>query len=379
MPRVLFGVTVPVTAQAFLRDQLTELAERGWDVHLVTSPDEGFELLTDLPGVTLHAIPMRRPAAPVDDARSLARWRRLIRRLRPDMVVVSTPKAGLLGMIAARVARVPVRLYHIRGLRAEGLSGPAARISLASERLAIACSTDVLVDSPSLLRTLRKRGLLRSDQGVVLGAGSCCGVDTGRFRPPTATEREHARAEFGLGDEDLVVGFVGRLAVDKGVPELIEATERARQAEPRLRLLLVGPLEDVDALGVQVQRLQASDWAVVPGALSDPLAAYWACDVFCLPSHREGFPISPLEAQACGLPVITTTATGCIDSIAPHGTGIAIAPGSVGQLQAAISSLAADPAGARRMGADARARVVDQFDQVDVRTRFVDYVTGLQR
>ena len=176
-----------------------------------------------------------------------------------------------------------------------------------------------------------------------------------------------------------MVGFVGRLAVDKGVPELIEATERARQAEPRLRLLLVGPLEDVDALGVQVQRLQASDWAVVTGALTDPLAAYWAADVFCLPSHREGFPISPLEAQACGLPVITTTATGCIDSIAPGETGVAVESGSVGQLQAAIMSLATDPESARRMGAESRARVVAQFDQVDVRARFVDYVTGLQR
>jgi glycosyltransferase involved in cell wall biosynthesis len=377
VPRVLFGVTVPVTAQSFLRDQLTDLAGLGWDVHLVTSPDDGYDLLADLPGVTVHAIPMRRPPAPLHDARSLVAWRRLMRDLEPDVVVASTPKAGLLGMVAARRARVPVRLYHIRGLRAEGLSGLAARISLASERLAIACSTDVLCDSLSLQSALIQLGLLPSGKGVVLGAGSCCGVDTSRFRPPSPSERQQARESFGLGEGDLVVGFVGRLAVDKGIPELIEAAESAHRANPRLRLVLVGPMEDSAALGRDIERLNASDWAAAPGSFPDPLPAYWAFDLFCLPSHREGFPISPLEAQACGLPVITTTATGCIDSISPGDTGLAVSPGSADELRVAIQALAADPARAHRMGVAARERVIHEYDQVEVRQRFVGYLAGL--
>ncbi|MHB1066470.1 MAG: glycosyltransferase family 4 protein [Candidatus Nanopelagicales bacterium] len=377
MPRALFGVTVPMTAQAFLTDQLVALAERGWDVHLVTSPDDGFDRLGDLPGVTVHGLPMKRPPAPLQDARSLLAWMRLVKRLRPDVVVASTPKAGLLGMVSARQAKVPVRLYHVRGLRSEALSGLVATVSRVSERLAIACSTDVLCDSPTLRSALRRLGLLRLDQGVVLGAGSCCGVDAAHFVPAGPGERSSARASLGLDDSAFVLGFVGRLSVDKGIPELIRAMRDAHAADPRVRLVLVGPLEDAGELAREVEQLASSDWALVTGPIADPRDAYWAFDAFCLPSHREGFPIAPLEAQACGLPVVTTDATGCIDSIEPGVTGLAVAVGSPNQLAEAILSLAGDPGRARAMGRAGRERVLRDFGQDDVRRRFLDHLTGL--
>ena len=113
MPTVLFGVTIPLTANAFLRDQLTELATQGWKVHLVTSPGEGFERLHELEGVQLHSIAMKRAHSVIADFKSLIEWTHLIKEIKPDLVVASTPKAGLLGMIAARIRKTPTRLYHV--------------------------------------------------------------------------------------------------------------------------------------------------------------------------------------------------------------------------------------------------------------------------
>lgn len=373
---MLFGVTVPVTALAFLRDQLTDLADQGWDVHLATAPDPGFEQLMDLPGVTVHALPMRRDPSPAADLRSLVGWRHLIRDVRPDVVAASTPKAGLLGMLAARQQRVPVRLYHVRGLRAEGLSGILRRVSLDSERIAVHCATDVLCDSDSLLARMRQLGLLRPDRGVVLGKGSCCGVDTARFRPPTPSERAQARGELGVEPDDIVVGLVGRLVPDKGVEELLSAVRDLNGSDPRVRLALVGPPEDA-SLDEATAAAVREGWAIAPGAVADPRPSYWAFDVFCLPSHREGFPISPLEAQACGLPVVTTTATGCRDSVVDGTTGLLVAPADVKALRRALAALAADAGARERMGRAGSEWTRSSFEQSAVRRRFIDYLNGL--
>ena len=379
MPRVLFSVTVAMTAQAFLRDQLAELANRGWDVHLACGDDPPGALarLAALPGVTVHELPMARPPRPIRDVASLARWNRLVGRLRPDIVVASTPKAGLLATVAARLRRTPIRLCHIRGLRAEGLKGPLAAVSRASERFAIASATDVLVDSPSLHTALREGGLLDQQTGIVLGAGSSCGVDTMWFQPPSPEQRAVARTALGAADDDFVVGFLGRLAVDKGIRELIHAASAAHEVDPRIRLALVGPVEDATGLGPELRLVDEADWGAAPGATDDPRSAYWAFDVLCLPSYREGFPISPLEAQACGLPIITTDATGCIDSIEDGATGLIVPTRDAKALEDAIVVLASNPDECARMAPLARRRAVRLFDRTTVREGFVRYLESL--
>ncbi len=376
MPKVLFGVTIPLTANAFLRDQLTELAKQGWEVHLVTSPGEGFERLNHLTDVHLHSIAMKRAPSLISDCKSLIKWMRLIKEIKPDLVVASTPKAGLLGMMAARIRKTPTRLYHVRGLRAEGLSGAVAKISLISEKLAASAATHVLCDSKSLLKKMHELGLVKPNKGTVLGAGSCCGVDIERFRPPTNDERAASRASLGLTEEDIVIGFVGRLAVDKGVQELAEAARNAHELNANLKLVLVGPLEEEDsgALSQTLKELADSPWVTLTGAVTDARPAYWAFDMFCSPSYREGFPIAILEAQACGLAVITTRATGCSDSIDPGITGLLVNSHDSSSLQAAIQTLVQDASARKTMGAAARQRTTNEFNMPMVQARFVDYL-----
>ena len=377
MPRVLFGVTVAMTAQAFLRDQLSALAQQGWEVHLACSDDDGtdsFQKLQQLENVTLHRLSMTRRPHPLRDALSLWGWLCLIRDVKPQLVISSTPKAGLLGMVAAFFLRIQVRIYHIRGLRAEGLVGAMALVSRASERIAIGAATDVLIDSSSLMETMRAQDLLPESKGEVLGAGSCCGVDIDWFRPPTPTERHNAREAIGLSNEDIVIGFLGRVAVDKGIRELVEASEALHAEYPRVRLVIVGPVEDPSELNELLREIRSMDWAVMLDSTDDSRLMYWAFDVYCLPSYREGFPIAPLEAQACGLPVVTTNATGCVDSIESNRTGLSVPRGDCPTLISALSELIESERVRKRMGAAGRNRVVQHFSSTIVKTRFINYL-----
>jgi glycosyltransferase involved in cell wall biosynthesis len=376
MRKVLFGVTIPLTANAFLSEQLVELAKQGWDVHLAVSPVDGYQQLLALEGVHVHPIPMKRGPSLFADLRSLVSWLRLIKQLRPNLVVASTPKAGLLGMLSSRIQKTPVRLYHVRGLRAEGLEGLMARISLFSEKIAISSATDVLCDSKSLLVKMRELQLLPSNGGIVLGEGSCNGVDIEHFRPPTNDERATSRAKLQLSDDDIVIGFVGRLAVDKGIKELVQAAGNAHECNQNVKLVLVGAveLEDADVLRETLEELHDSPWATLTGPITDPRSTYWAFDLFCSPSYREGFPIAILEAQASGLAVITTRVTGCVDSIEPDITGLLINARDSARLQSAIQKLEGNQSKRIIMGAAARKRAMSEFNMPMVQARFIDYL-----
>ena len=376
MRRILFGVTVPVTANMFLRDQLAQLASNQWDVHLATAPGPGFENLAELTDTHVHPLPMQRNPAPLRDLMSALSWRRLVRNLRPDIVVASTPKAGLLASLAARQQRVPVRVYHVRGLRAEGLRGFARDLGFFLERLTVSNATDVVCDSASLRSSMQVHGLLPADRGIVLGHGSCCGVNIGHFRPPSLLDRKLARDNLHLNDDDFVVGYVGRLTEDKGVADLIDAVASLRKLAKNVRLVLVGPSEYRSIIGRICAAVDAG-WVIAPGPVFDPRSSYWAFDLFCLPSRREGFPIAPLEAQACAVPVITTTATGCIDSVEAGVTGLVVEPGDVKSLAAAIRGFIGSETKLQEMGAAARDRVVRDFDQRDVNRHWMEYLNGL--
>jgi len=379
MRKVLFGVTIPLTANAFLSEQLVELAKQGWDVHLAVSPVDGYQQLLALEGVHVHPIPMKRGPSFFADLRSLVSWLRLIKQLRPNLVVASTPKAGLLGMLSSRIQKTPVRLYHVRGLRAEGLEGLMARISLFSEKIAISSATDVLCDSKSLLVKMRELQLLPSNDGIVLGEGSCCGVDVDRFRPPTSEERLISRAKLGLGEKDFVIGFVGRLAIDKGIRELVTAVGLLFRSNPEVKLVLVGPIEqeDVREISTFLREIESAPWAILTGPQDDTASSYWAFDLFCSPSYREGFPVAILEAQAAGVPVVTTHATGCTDSISPGITGLLVDPRDASMLSEAIERLMRDRALMNSMSNSARERTTHQFNKTMVQERFIQYLEPL--
>ncbi len=373
-PTILVGVTHAQTCLV-LGARLRMLREAGFHVLLVSSPGELLDRTAEREGVERIAIPMRRGIAPFADLVALLRLWRLIGRRRPDLVEFSTPKAGLLGTVAAWLRGVPRRVYMLRGLKLETSTGLKRRILLAAERLTCRCAHVVLCNSESLRFQALALGLAPARKLSLLGEGSSNGVDIRRFSPGESDIRE----QFGIPDKAPVVGFVGRLTRDKGLPELVKAFDLILRAEPSARLLLVGWYDDAeDALDKELRaRILRHPRTDCTGFVSDTAPYYRAMDVLVLPTWREGFPNVVLEAAATGIPVVTTECTGARDSVLPEVTGLLIPPGYPDAICEAVLRLIRDPKLRWRMGKAARAWVLKHYLQARVLGMTADYYRSL--
>lgn len=355
---ILVGVTRHETCLV-LRGRLRALREDGFDVTVVSSPGDLLTRTAALEGVSSVAIPIQRGIAPLADLVSLVRLWLLIGRMRPDMVEFSTPKAGFLGSLAAWLRRVPRRVYMLRGLKLETSYGLKRIVLLAAERLAARCAHVVLCNSRSLRAQAEKLGVGPAARLHLLGEGSSNGVDIDHFCPGPSMVRIRLR----LPKEAKIVGFVGRLTRDKGLPELIDAFGKILLREPDAHLLLVGWFDDgEDELTADVRdQIFTHPRIHYTGYVPDPLPFYRAMDVMVLPTWREGFPNVVLEAAATGIPVVTTLSTGSRDSVVPEVTGLLIPPGFPDAITEAVCKLLAEPERARRMGAAARVWVLEHY------------------
>lgn len=296
--RIVYCFTVPSIA-IFVRGQLAYMVAAGWDVTVGCSPGRGIDAIREREGVVVVETPTPREISPKADLKSVVRWVALLRRVRPDVLNVSTPKGGLIGALAGWLVRVPKRVYIVRGLRYESEHGLRRRLLIFAERVTIACSTDVVAVSHSVREELASAGLLRRKDAAVIGHGSSNGVDVTAIQERVnALERQAVREGFGVSDYDaFVIAFVGRLRRDKGVYELV--SKMAATGLQNARLLTVGDVEDaeliaeLDDLG---DRWISRDW------LDDIAPVLLACDVVCLSTHREGFHNVVLEAAAAGRP-----------------------------------------------------------------------------
>lgn len=366
--RVLYLITNDISAR-FLRGQLGNLIEHGFEVAVGTS-------LSDPPAafderVAVHDIEFRREPHLRADAASLWATVRLMRTVRPEIVNASTPKAGLLGMVAAWCCRVPMRVYVVRGLRFETLTGARRRLFRWLERLATACATDVIYNSSSLLGVAERERAVRRGRGRVLGAGSGNGIDVARF--DDLPSREAARAALGLETDARVVGFVGRLTRDKGVVDLVEAF---RDADDGPTLLIVGDYEAGDPVPDDTrQRIESSADIVHVPWIEDTRPAYRAMDVLAFPSYREGLPNVPLEAQLCGVPVMGYAATGTVDAIEHLVGGLLVPVGDRDALRDGLETIVSGESDAQ-LGVAGSAWVRSRFDQPALWSRLEQVYRG---
>jgi glycosyltransferase involved in cell wall biosynthesis len=357
-PLIVVGATCAETCLV-LKARLRALRSAGFRVVLITSPSPLLDSIAREEGIATLAIPMRREIAPLRDVMSLWRLFRALRRLQPNLTEFSTPKAGLLGNLAAKWCGVPARIYMLRGLRLETLTGLRRRILLAAERIAAACAHLVVCNSESLRSEAMALKIADESKLHLIGSGSSNGVDVDRFSPGPGAVRER----LGIPQHVPVIGFVGRLTRDKGVPELIDAFDQIVAAAPLARLLLVGWFdESEDSLSAELRTRIANHPSIVrTGFVADTAPYYRAMDMMVLPTWREGFPNVVLEAAATGIPVITTLSTGSRDAVLAEITGILIPAGYPEAIAEAVLRLIRHPGERQRMGMAARAWVIDEF------------------
>lgn len=379
-PRLLHVVTVPATL-SLMRGQLGHLVAAGFDVHFVCSPDESGTPVRADHGVTRHEVLLRRTLSPAADLASVVRLSALFRKLRPDIVQAGTPKAGLLGMIAAKLCGIPVRIYHMRGL--DGRAGTRGRAMAAEAAARTACTlaTQVLCVSESMRKTVIDAGFCEPGKVHVHLRGSSNGVDAAdRFNPAQySARRSDVRRSLGIPEDSPVIGFVGRLVRDKGIETLARSWTSLRAEFPNARLLLVGPFEDADALPRLVREQLENDPRVriTQTAWGEACPIYSAMDVVGFPSQREGFPNVPLEAAAMGLPVVAARIPGSVDAVVHGVTGILVEPRDSEALAQSLARLLRDPELARSFGAAARQRVLRDFRPQDLWDAQVSWYRGL--
>ena len=290
-PRLVHITTSDISLELLLGPELRAFRDAGYEVH-TASQTGPYVAGLEADGIVHHTLAhSTRAMAPTHDVRAIGEVRRLLVELRPDIVHTHNPKSGIFGRLGAKWARVPVIINTVHGLYAQPEDRFAKRaVVYGLERLASTCSDVELVVSPEDVEVLRR---LRIPAGKIELPGN--GVDLARFspeRPGADAIRREVRDELGFGPDDVVCGAVGRLVVEKGFRELIDAAERLRSSHPRLRFVIVGPEDPskADALTPADLARAAEAGIVLTGARSDMDRLYLAMDLFVLPSWREGFP-----------------------------------------------------------------------------------------
>lgn len=360
-PRLCYVVSSAMTVTAFLKDHIAA-ASAHYEVSVVANTEDG-EFLHRLGLVAaLHPVAVVRRISVWRDLSALLALVRLFRAERFAIVHSVSPKAGLLAMLAARLAGVPHRVHTFTGQVWVTRRGWRRWLLKQADRVLAALTTRALVDSPSQRDFLLAERVLAADKPAVIGKGSICGVDGTRFRPDDAA-RHVLRAELGIAPSAPVLLFLGRLNRDKGVFDLAAAFVRVARRFPEVRLLLVGPDEEgmasavVDICAAVQDRVQFIDYTHQPERFMA------AADIFCLPSYREGFGMVVIEAAAAGLPAVASRIYGITDAVVDGQTGLLHPPGDVVAIAEKLTELLVAPDRRKAMGERARLRAAADFSQ----------------
>lgn len=370
MNRICFVLTIPFTLNAFVRPHLERLS-RIYDITICVNMDDS-EIAPVVPQqVRLVQLAIRREIALWSDLKTLLVLTRFFRHERFDLVYSLTPKGGLLGMLAARLANVPNRVHCFTGQVWATKSGLSRWFLKGMDRLLASCATRLLADSASQRQYLIEEGAVCSQKIEVLANGSVAGVDVKRFRPDEDARRR-VRSRFGIVEGACCLLYVGRLKRDKGVADLIEAFNTLGSRFSNLHMLLVGPDEDgFDSLVRDLPRIHRAGYTQV---VEEYMAA---ADVFCLPSYREGFGLVLIEAGAVGLPVVASRIYGITDAVVEGETGLLHQPGDIDDLTRKIEALIENALLRKKLGEAGRLRASGMFGADRVTAAMAEFVQAL--
>jgi glycosyltransferase involved in cell wall biosynthesis len=366
--KFVYVTTVPESLSFFI-GQVSYLKARGMEVHAVSSSGPLLDRFIEAERIPVHLVEMGRRISPGTDICAVVKMYRIFRGLRPDIVQAQTPKAALVGIVAAWLAGTPVRIYNIIGLRLLTTRALQRFLLTSAERICCRLATQLLCASHSLRNVFVAQKLCPAHKIKVLGNGSVNGIDSQRRFNPRSVSSEQVRAARtarGIPEGAVVLGFVGRVVRDKGVVELARAWRVLRSEFTQVHLMIIGPRESEDPIPEDIWQVLSSDSRVhVTGHIgNEELPVFFAAmDLLILPSYREGFPFVPLEAASMEVPVVATRVPGCIDAISDGVTGLLIEPRNTAELAHAIRQYLVDPELRRRHGSNGRARVIREFAQ----------------
>ena len=360
--KICYVATIPAVVHAFLRTHIQAASIR-YDVTVVCNSIDK-HLLAGL-DARLVLLPIERKPSPWSDLRALLLLIVLFHRERFDIVHSIMPKTGMLAMLAAWGARVPIRIHTFTGQVWVTKHGVTRQVLKWFDKMIGSFALCALADSPSQRDFLIEEGVLPSSKARVIGAGSICGVDPLRFHPDSE-KRKKIRQELGIAHDAKVILFVGRLNRDKGMLELAEAFDAIAKKHPDAVLVLVGAEEDVPFSRIQEICSEECERLRYVRFTASPEFYMAAADIFCLPSFREGFGMTIIEAAACGVPTVASRIYGITDAVVDGKTGLLFSVGNVSALTNSLQKLLVENELRQQMGNASRARVLESFSNEQV-------------
>jgi glycosyltransferase involved in cell wall biosynthesis len=373
MKKICYIATIPAVIQTFLRGYINQAGEK-YEITVVCN-SSNVHLLNGL-NIRLIVLPIERKISLWHDLLVLIRLVMLFHQERFDLVHSIMPKTGLLTALAGGIARTPYRLHTFTGQVWATKHGWKRRILKTFDKVIAQLATHVLVDSPSQRTFLVSEGILSKNQGIVLGQGSICGVDSNIFKPNDKI-RAQVREKLNISPSQLVILFLGRLNRDKGILDLASAFAKIAERHSEAALVLVGAEEDVtfaqilDICGKYQTQLRKVSFTPHP-------EYYMAmADIFCLPSYREGFGQVIIEAAATRVPTVATKIYGITDAVADKETGILYPPGDVDALARTLSHLLENPDYRLKLGHSAQTRALSQFSSRRICTEMISLYSQL--
>jgi len=312
------------------------MKERGFEVTMMSADGPEIEEVVQHEGCAHEIVPLTRKITPLQDLRALWILYRKLRRIKPNIVHSHTPKAGLIGMMASWLARVPIRLHTVAGLPLEASTGMKRKLLLFIEWLTYKCATEVWPNSKSLYDFIVSGKLTSNRKLRIIGKGSSNGINISEFDTENLDLEilENIKKDINYNIENSYLLFVGRIVRDKGIEELIEVFQKLKIKHKNIKLVLVGPKEPkLDPLSQKSMQLMASDLDIIAPGFSDKVKYYmYLSDLFIFPSHREGFPNVPMQAGLMKCPVIASRINGNIDIIEHEVNGLIHKKGNTSDL-----------------------------------------------
>jgi glycosyltransferase involved in cell wall biosynthesis len=357
MKKICYVATIPAVVNSFLRDHIQAAAEI-YSVTIVCNFED--QHLLDGLNASIIFLAIERKPSPSKDLQVLFKLFKLFRKEHFDIVHTHMPKTGLLGMLAARFAGVPIRINTFHGEVWATRTGWRRKALKLLDQLVGLLATTILVVSPSQQAFLVKEGILPPGKAKVIAAGSICGVNPARFHPDSDI-RFTLRNDLGIAQTATVILFVGRLNWDKGMLDLASAFDTIAKQNSSVVLLLVGAEEDVSFSQIQAICVAKSDRLRYVSFTSAPEHYMAAADIFCLPSYREGLPMTILESAACAIPTVASRIYGITDAVAEGKTGVLFTAADIAGLTQSLLKLIDDPLLRQEMGEAARVRALELF------------------
>lgn len=377
MQKICFVNAIKGTAESFLKPHFRNLC-RKYEVHYVACDVENGED-PSFPGIICHQIDIRRPISLYADINALMAMVKLFKKEKFVAVHSLTPKAGLVCSVAGKLTGVNHRIHTITGQVWATKTGVMRMLLRAMDHVIVHCANCILVDGESQRQYLISEGILKDNNSRVLANGGLIGVDLQRFCPQSEY-RDSYRQQIGISDDHFVFAFLGRLNADKGIRELMSAFDRlvGTTRHQRPYLILIGRDEDnMSATFSNYTHIKPHENFCYYGSTPIPERVMQAADAFVLPTYREGFPQSPLEAAALELPIIISDIYGTKASIVDNETGIRCQAQDEDSLYSAMQHLLDNKEVAKQMGKRGRAYIQENFSQDIVEKAWIDFYEQL--